>query len=164
MSGVVRGRPGTRLFEAAYFWANEPAVPPEDGVRGDDARDVAETTPTEGLSLHRQAAPLVVSEPGPAATALRAQDAVLLEQVVDGRLLLAVDPAREQKQEEASGEGTASMSPQLPQEAPTLQGWPGTGMVTVAGAVSCPAVELRPPQWQPQPRPSFRTGRDPGRE
>src|SRR5262245_35171603 len=34
------------------------------------------------------------------AAALRAQDAVLLEQVVDDRLLLAVDPAREQKEEE----------------------------------------------------------------
>jgi len=42
--------------------------------------------------------PLIVSEPEPAATALRAQHAVLLEQVVDDRLLLAVDPAREQKE------------------------------------------------------------------
>ena len=56
--------------------------------------------PTEHLSLHSEAAPLVVGEPEPAATALRAEDAVLLEQVVDDRLLLAVDPAREQKEEE----------------------------------------------------------------
>ena len=59
-----------------------------------------EAPATEGPSLHRQAAALIVSEPEPAGTALRAQHAVLFEQVVDDGLLLAVDPAREQKEEE----------------------------------------------------------------
>jgi hypothetical protein len=66
--------------------------------------------PTEHLSLHSEAAPLVVGEPEPAATALRAEDAVLLEQVVDDRLLLAVDPAREQEEEESE----RSTAPALP--------------------------------------------------
>ena len=94
------GATGASLLRAGVFLGDEAAVPAEDRVRGDDARDGPEATPTEGLSLHRQAAPLIVSEPEPAATALRAQHAVLLEQVVDDRLLLAVDPAREQKEEE----------------------------------------------------------------
>ena len=94
------GATGAALLRGGVFLGDEAAVPAEDRVRGDDARDVPEATPTEGLSLHRQAAPLVVSEPERAGTALRAQHAVLLEQVVDGRLLLAVDPAREQKEEE----------------------------------------------------------------
>src|SRR5262245_37314260 len=99
-SGLVRGRPGTRFFEPAYLLATSRWYQRRIVSGGDDARDLPEATPTERLSLHRQAAPLVVSEPEPAATALRAQHAVLLEQVVDDCLLLAVDPAREQKEEE----------------------------------------------------------------
>src|SRR5215467_10694361 len=94
------GATGDSLPRAGVFRGDEPAIPTEDRVRGDDARDVPKATPTERLSLHRQAAPLVVSEPETTATALRAQDAVLLAQVVDDRLLLTVDPAREQKEEE----------------------------------------------------------------
>jgi len=88
------------LLRAGVLLGDEPAVPTEDRVRGDDACDVPEATATEGLSLHSQAAPLVVSEPEPAGTAPCAQHAVLFEQVVDDRLLLAVDPAREQTEEE----------------------------------------------------------------
>ena len=125
MSGVVRGTGGSRL-RAGVLLGDEAAVPTEDRVRGDDACDVAEATATEGLSLHSQAAPLVVSEPEPAGTALRAQHAVLFEQVVDDGLLLAVDSAREQKEEEGERGGNASMGPQLPRGAPTLQCWPET--------------------------------------
>jgi DNA replication protein DnaC len=94
------GATGDSLLRAGVFLGDEPAVPTEDRVRGDDARDVPKATPTERLSLHSEAAPLVVSEPEPTVTALRTQHAVFLEQVVDHRLLLAVDPAREQKEEE----------------------------------------------------------------
>ena len=45
------GATGDSLLRAGVFLGNEPAVPTEDRVRGDDARDVAEATPTERLSL-----------------------------------------------------------------------------------------------------------------
>src|SRR5262245_25379931 len=52
------GATGDSLLRAGVVLGNEPAVPAEDRVRGDDPRDGPEATPTEGLSLHRQAAPL----------------------------------------------------------------------------------------------------------
>jgi hypothetical protein len=154
MSGLVLGRPRTRFFE--------PAVPTEDRVRAHDARDVPEATPTERLSLHSQAAPLVVSEPEPAATALRAQDAVLLEQVVDDRLLLAVDRAREQKQEEGERGRQRGHGSQLPQQAPTLQAWPGTGIVTPSpGGRLVPGRRAPPATVATSAEFSHRTGRWP---
>src|SRR5262249_20774001 len=65
------GAPGGAVLGAGGSLGSEPAVPTEDRVRGDDACDVPEATPTERLSLHREAAPLVVSEPEPAGTARR---------------------------------------------------------------------------------------------
>jgi hypothetical protein len=55
MSGLVRAT-GRWFLGAGVLLGDEPVVPPEDCVRGDDARDGPEATPTEGLSLHRQAA------------------------------------------------------------------------------------------------------------
>src|SRR5262245_33989850 len=67
-------------------------------------------------------------------------------------------PASRRKKK-ASGKGNAAMGPQLPQEAPTLQGWPKTETVTPYKVdVSCPTIEFSAPQWQIQP--SFRTRRD----
>src|SRR4029453_18469773 len=49
------------------------------------------------------------------------------------------------RRKKASGGGNASMGPQLPQGAATLQAWPGTGIATPSQVdVSCPAVELPP--------------------
>src|SRR5262245_19793551 len=87
------GATGGARRRAGVLVGDEPAVPTEDRVRGADACDVPEAPATESLSLPSQAAPLVVSEPEPAGTALRAQHAVLFEQVVDDRLLVAVDPS-----------------------------------------------------------------------
>ena len=62
----------------------------------DDAGDVRQATPAENLALHGQAASLVVGEPQSSRSLRRAEDTVLLEQVVDDRLLLSVDPPGEQ--------------------------------------------------------------------
>src|SRR5262245_2518463 len=48
------GATGDSLLRAGVFPGDEPAVPTEDRVRGDDARDAPEATPTERLSLHRR--------------------------------------------------------------------------------------------------------------
>ena len=119
------GATGDALLRAGVFLGDEPAVPTKNRVRGDDAHDVPEATPTQRLSLHRQAAPLVVSEPEPAATALRAQHAVLLEQVVDDRCCWRLTQPESRRRKKASGGDNASMGPQLPQGAPTLQAWSG---------------------------------------
>jgi hypothetical protein len=52
---------------------------------------------------YSEAATLVVGEAKPSRTVHRAENAVLLEQVVNDGLLLPVDPAGEQKEEESEG-------------------------------------------------------------
>ena len=100
MSGLVHGRPGRRWFEPSYFCGDEPPVPPQDGVGCHDASDVREAAPAEHLAFHGQAASLVVGEAQPSGSVRRAEDPVLLEQVVNDRLLLPVDPAGEQQEKE----------------------------------------------------------------
>ena len=95
MSGLGGRATGESLLGAVVLLCDEPAVPAEDGVGCHDARQVREAAPAEDLAFDRQTAPLVVGEAEPSGTALCAEDAVLLKKVVDGRLLLAVDRARE---------------------------------------------------------------------
>jgi hypothetical protein len=71
-SALVRGRPGRRAFEPSYFFATNARKP----------------TPAESLAFHGQAAALVVGEAEPSASMRCTQDAVLLEQVLNDRLLL----------------------------------------------------------------------------
>src|SRR6185436_5481039 len=52
------------------------------------------------LALHCQAPALVVGEAEPSGSVRCAEDAVLLEQVVNDRLLLPVDPAGEEENDE----------------------------------------------------------------
>jgi hypothetical protein len=52
------------------------------------------------LVSHGQVAPLVVGEAQPSGTVRGAEDTVLLEQVVNDRLLVPVDPAGKEKEEE----------------------------------------------------------------
>src|SRR5262249_1192292 len=68
--GRGAGATGGSRLRAGVLLGDEAAVPTEDRVRGDYACDVREATATEGLSLDSQAAPLVVSEPELAGSAL----------------------------------------------------------------------------------------------
>ena len=54
-----------------------------------------QAAPAEHLAFHGQAAALVVGEAQPVRPVRRAEDSILLEQVVNDRLLLAIDPAGE---------------------------------------------------------------------
>lgn len=58
----------------------------------------------EDLALHREASAQVVGQPKAAPTELGTEDAVLLDQVVDDALLVAVDPPREEEQKEVEDE------------------------------------------------------------
>jgi len=80
---------------------HEPSVPPKDGVGRHDTGDLVEALAPKELALHGQAPSLVVGQAETTASQLVAEDAVLLEQVVDGLLLVAIDQAREQQEDEA---------------------------------------------------------------
>ena len=100
MSGLVVGRPGRRVFEPSYFCGDESPVPTQDGVRCHDAGDSREVTTAEDVAFHGETASLVVGQAQSSRTVHRAEDTVLLEQVVNDRLLVSIDPAREQQEEE----------------------------------------------------------------
>ncbi len=68
-------------------------MPSQDGVRGDDGRDVHESSASEGLPQYSQPPPLRIGQPQASATELLLEDSVLLPQVLDGGFLLACDPA-----------------------------------------------------------------------
>jgi hypothetical protein len=70
-------------------------VPGEDGVRGDDTSDFGQELPAEDLALCSEPAAFVVRETESLPAEPSLQDAILLKQVFDGQLLLALDPARD---------------------------------------------------------------------
>ena len=76
------------------------SIPAEDCVGRDDASHLLEHLPTQGLTLHREAAPLVVIQTESSTTELLSKNAVLLLQVVDDRELATVYPAGEQQEKE----------------------------------------------------------------
>jgi hypothetical protein len=84
---------------------DQATVPTQDGVGSGERRDARKEPASEGPALRGEAAALVVGEPSPPAAELLLQDAVLLDQVGDGRGLLAVDPASEGRQRGLEGAG-----------------------------------------------------------
>jgi hypothetical protein len=75
-------------------------VPAEDGVRREAGTDLAEDLPTEDLAFDRQAPSLVVVEPDSPFAVGFLQHLVLGAKVLDHFLLLPVDQAGEDGQEE----------------------------------------------------------------
>jgi hypothetical protein len=91
---------GASCLRTVVLPGNESPIPPEDGVGCHDAGDVREAAPAENVAFHGQAAPLVVGEANPSGTVRGAEDTVLFEQVVNDGLLVPVDPAGDEKEEE----------------------------------------------------------------
>lgn len=77
-------------------------MPREDGVRGDDRRDLREELPSERLTLRGKPATLVIRQSEAATTRveLLLENAVLLDQVDDRRSLPSAHPRRERGEEE----------------------------------------------------------------
>ena len=69
---VVGGRPKAATAGAVVLLGNELAVPAEDGVRRDDGVEAVEYAPRQQAALPREAQPLVIGEPQPAAAQLLA--------------------------------------------------------------------------------------------
>jgi hypothetical protein len=121
MSGLVSGDGASRL-RAVVLLGDEPPIP-TDGVGCDDSGDVREAAPVEDLAFHGQAAPLVVGEAKPSRTVRCAEETVLLEQVANDRLLVPVDPAGEEQEEEGDWGETAGPWPKrAPRGRPSSKG------------------------------------------
>jgi hypothetical protein len=54
----------------------------------------------QGFAFDGQAASVVVGEANPLGTVCRAEDPVLLQQILDDVLLLSIDPAGDQQEQE----------------------------------------------------------------
>jgi hypothetical protein len=74
---------------------DQPSVPPQDRVRGDDGCDAVEHAAAERLALDCEAAALIVGQARPLLAELLLQYAVLFGQVVYDLRLLPVDEAGE---------------------------------------------------------------------
>ncbi len=88
------------MAAAVVLPGDEESVPSQERLRRDDASHSAQRLQPKSSALHGQAAPLVIREAQSTATELLAQDAVLLLEVVDDVLLLPIDPAGEEEDEQ----------------------------------------------------------------
>ena len=91
---------GASRVGTVVFLGDEPPVPAQDRVGCHDPGHVRQAASAENDAFHGQAASLVVGEAQPSGSVRGAEDPVLLEQVVDDRLLLPVHPARDQQEQE----------------------------------------------------------------
>ena len=78
-------------------------VPAQDRVGRDETGHVHEALPAERLAFDCQATPLVIGKAETPVAELFAEDAVLGLEVVDHVLLVAVDPAGDEQDEELEG-------------------------------------------------------------
>ena len=69
------------------------AVPSKQRFRSHDGGDLREGTPTDSFGKDRESTTLIIGESESAVTDLFAEDSVLLGQVIDGVLLMLVQPA-----------------------------------------------------------------------
>jgi hypothetical protein len=79
-------------------------------------------TTAEDVALHGEPASLVVSQAQSSGTVHRAEYSVLLEQVVYDRLLVSIDPAGEQQEEEGERRRQRAHAWSLPERQPPRNG------------------------------------------
>jgi hypothetical protein len=75
-------------------------MPAEDCVGCDDRGNLLQRSPAQNLALRRESTPLIVGQPEPSPAELFFEDPVLLAQLINRRLLMLVDPASEDRDEE----------------------------------------------------------------
>jgi len=69
-------------------------VPTEDNVGSDERGDLGKRASADGLASHDQSASLIVCQAESSATELLLENAILLAEILNDRILLAADPAR----------------------------------------------------------------------
>jgi hypothetical protein len=104
---AVRTGGATRFASssAVILPGDELTVPAQNRVRCHQSGDLVQHASAQYPTFRREASALVVSEPRPPLAQLLAEDAVLLLQVVDHRVLATVDPAREKQEQELQRRG-----------------------------------------------------------
>ena len=113
---------GAALRRAVVLVGHASTVPAQDGVGGHDAGDVREAASAEDLPCHGQAASRVIGEAKPVGTVRRAEDQVLLAEVVNDRLLLPVDPAGEEQDEDGERRLQRLHADSVPEARPRCKG------------------------------------------
>ena len=78
-------------------------MPSEDRVGGDEPSEIRQRLSADSLAGDGEPTPLVIGQPDPLATELFKKDAILLPQEVDRGRLVAIDPARERREEDLPG-------------------------------------------------------------
>jgi hypothetical protein len=89
-------------------------MPPEDCVGRHDGRDLPQDPSPESLALRGEASALVVGQPEAAPLHLRLEDPVLLHQVFDDLLLVAIDPSGEGHEQHLQGVDIGPHRPIVP--------------------------------------------------
>jgi hypothetical protein len=90
------------------------AMPPQDRVGRHESRDLPQEPSPESSAFGGEAAALVVGQPEAAALHLPLEDPVLLDQVFDDLLLVAVDPTREGHEQHLQGVDIRRHGPIVP--------------------------------------------------
>ena len=139
---------GASRVGTVVFLGDEPPVPAQDRVGCHDTGHVRQAASAENAAFHGQAAALVVGEAQPSGSVRGAEDPVLLEQVVDDRLLLPVNPARDQQEQEGERARQRVHGGSLSQRGDSVQ---GAQVDFLAVRYDFPALRSRP---------SIRTARD----
>ena len=100
---MIPGRP-TRFDCLGPLRCDQSTVPAHDRVRGHDGRDPGEEAPSKRLSLGSESSSLFVGQAESLLAELFLEDTVLLNEVLDGLILMTVDPAGERREEELKAE------------------------------------------------------------
>jgi hypothetical protein len=125
-------------------------------VRRHDTGDFAKDPSAQHLALHREPAPLVIRQPQSTPFQLLAQQAVLLQQVLDHRQLASVDPAGEELKSNPNRTGSAFMARKLHEVRPRRKGARPRGTIAWLRATT---GFLPIPMGQEAPGPTIGTGR-----
>jgi hypothetical protein len=87
------GATGSPFLRTVVLRGDQSPIPPQNGVGCHDSSDGRELPTAGGYALYGQPTSLVVGEAQTSGTMCGAANAILLQQVVDDRLLLPIDPA-----------------------------------------------------------------------
>ena len=96
----VIGRPRPRAGAAVVGLGDQSPVPAENRVRRDDAGDLHQDAPSEFLAAHGESTALVVGQAKRSGAQVLPEDPILLPEIRDQVVLVAVHPASERENEE----------------------------------------------------------------
>jgi hypothetical protein len=96
-------------------------VLPQGRVGRHDGRHLPQDSATKSLARRREASALVVGQPEAAPLQLLLEDVVLLDQVLDDLLLVAIDPSSEGHEQQPYGGEIGSHRPIVPCHIPALR-------------------------------------------